>query len=151
MPKEGKARVLSEAEFKRLLIVAKDGQFAIRNSALVYCSFGLGLRVKEIASLTIADVADYNYQLLEEICLKRSMTKGEKQRYAYLANEKIRKALQAHLDTLQHVARDKPFFRPNVKVALRLIVCKNGSSHSMIRQELLEQVLILVDVLSLPA
>ncbi|HHD4620724.1 TPA: site-specific integrase, partial [Legionella pneumophila] len=72
MPKEGKARVLSEAEFKRLLIVAKDGQFAIRNSALVYCSFGLGLRVKEIASLTIADVADYNYQLTEEICLKRS-------------------------------------------------------------------------------
>lgn len=115
MPKEGKARVLSEPEFKRLLIVAKDGQFAIRNSALVYCSFGLGLRVKEIASLTIADVADYNYQLTEEICLKRSMTKGEKQRYAYLANEKIRKALQAHLDTLKHVARDKPLFQTQRK------------------------------------
>lgn len=64
MPREGKAKVLNEAEFKRLLIVARDGQFSIRNVALVYCSFGLGLRAKEISSLTIADVADYNYQLL---------------------------------------------------------------------------------------
>ncbi len=115
MPKEGKARVLNEQEFKRLLLVAKDGQFAIRNAALVYCSFGLGLRAKEIASLTVSDVADTNYHLLEEICLKRSMTKGDKQRYAYLANEKIRKALQVHLDTLKHLPQNKPLFQTQRK------------------------------------
>lgn len=46
MAKEGKARVLNENEFKRVLVMAKDSSFALRNVAIVYCSFGLGLRVK---------------------------------------------------------------------------------------------------------
>lgn len=56
MAREGKAKVLSEEEFKLLLLVAKEGKMGTRNLAIVYCSFGLGLRAKEIASLTIADV-----------------------------------------------------------------------------------------------
>ncbi|STX81344.1 Phage_integrase [Legionella busanensis] len=46
MPREGKAKVLTDAEFKKLLAVAKDSSLAIRNIALIYCSLGLGLRVK---------------------------------------------------------------------------------------------------------
>ncbi len=57
MAREGKAKVLSENEFKLVLLVAKEGTLGARNLALVYCSFGLGLRAKEIASLTIADAA----------------------------------------------------------------------------------------------
>lgn len=115
MPREGKARVLTETEFKRLLLVAKDGQFGVRNVALVYCSFGLGLRAKEIASLSIADVADANYELYDELCLKRAMTKGEKQRHAYLVNEKLRKALQDHLNQLKQLPRDKAIFQTQRK------------------------------------
>lgn len=115
MPREGKARVLTETEFKRLLLVAKEGQFGVRNVALVYCSFGLGLRAKEMASLTIADVADEHYQLYDELCLKRTMTKGEKQRHAYLVNQKLRKALQDHLNQLTQTPRQKPFFQTQRK------------------------------------
>ncbi|WP_131783690.1 tyrosine-type recombinase/integrase [Legionella gresilensis] len=113
MAREGKAKVLTDAEFRRLLAVAKDSTFSIRNVAIIYCSFGLGLRAKEIASLTIADVADSHYRLLDEICLKRSMTKGEKQRYAYLSNKKLRETLQTYLNHLKDngVARHKPFFQ----------------------------------------
>lgn len=111
MPREGKAKVLNDAELKRLLLVANHGQFAIRNVALVFCSFGLGLRAKEIASLTIEDVADHKNKLLDEICLKRSMTKGEKQRHVYLTHRKIREALQAHLDDLTSTPSDKPLFQ----------------------------------------
>ncbi|WP_419421307.1 tyrosine-type recombinase/integrase (plasmid) [Legionella sp. D16C41] len=113
MPKEGKAKVLTDTEFKRLLAIARDSSLACRNVALIYCSFGLGLRAKEIASLTIADVADNHYRLLDEICLKRSMTKGEKQRYAYLSNKKLREALQAHLNQLKtnNIACYKPLFQ----------------------------------------
>lgn len=111
MAREGKAKVLSEAEFTLLILVAKEGKFSVRNLALVYCSFGLGLRAKEIASLTIADVADFNYQLLDELCLKRSMIKGEKQRFAYLTHKKIREALQAHLNDLRGMSLDKAFFQ----------------------------------------
>ena len=62
---------------------------ANRNVAMVYCSFGLGLRAKEIASLCIADVANHQYQLVDEICLTRAMTKGDKQRVAYLTHKKM--------------------------------------------------------------
>ena len=78
MAREGKAKVLSEAEFKRLLIVSKNNPMAVRNLAMIFCSFGLGLRSKEIASLSIKDISDFNYKLLDEINLKRNMTKGEK-------------------------------------------------------------------------
>lgn len=87
MAKKGKAKILCEAEFKGILTAAKVGQFAARNVALLYCSFGLGMRVKEIASLTIGDIADEQYRLLKEVCLKRSLTKSKKQRYAYLTNK----------------------------------------------------------------
>ena len=115
MPREGKARVLNESEFKRMLIVAKNGAMANRNVAMVYCSFGLGLRAKEIASLCIADVANHQYQLVNEICLTRAMTKGEKQRVAYLTHKKMGEALQAHLNDLLHLSRDKPLFQTQRK------------------------------------
>ncbi|MDP3559759.1 MAG: hypothetical protein Q8R79_05385 [Legionellaceae bacterium] len=60
-----------------------------RDFCYFYCSFGLGLRAKEIASLKIADVTTPDYKLLDEVCLKRAMTKGEKQRYAYLTHKKV--------------------------------------------------------------
>ena len=115
MAREGKAKVLTEAEFKRLLLVAKNAQMPTRNVALVFCSFGLGLRAKEIASLKISDVTDSNYKLLDEICLTRSMTKGEKQRYAYLVNKKVREALEAHIKNLKGTNRDKPLFQTQRK------------------------------------
>lgn len=115
MAREGKAKVLTENEFKLLLLVAKEGKFALRNVALIYCSFGLGLRAKEIASLTIADVANTHYQLLDEISLKRSMTKGEKQRHVYLTHKKVRDILQAHLNELKDMPRHKPLFQTQRK------------------------------------
>ena len=89
MAREGKAKVLTEAEFKRLLIVAKNSPMSARNVAMIFCSFGLGLRSKEICSLSIKDIADSSFKLLDEINLKRNMTKGEKQRAVYLSNKKI--------------------------------------------------------------
>lgn len=107
MPKEGKSRVLSEAEFKRLLIIAKEGPFGLRNVAIVYCSFGLGLRVKEISSLKIADVFDSQFKVLDEINLKRRMTKGEKQRHVYITNPKLANALLLHIQDMRAKEKEK--------------------------------------------
>jgi integrase/recombinase XerD len=109
MAREGKAKVLNEAEFKRLLLVAKDGAFAQRNVAMIYCSFGLGLRVKEIAALSWGDLVDAHGNLLDELHLKRSMTKGEKQRQAYLTHDKMRKALDAYIKEF----KDNPYILPS--------------------------------------
>lgn len=115
MAREGKAKVLTENEFKLLLLVAKEGKFATRNLAIIYCSFGLGLRAKEIAALTIEDVANSQYQLLDEISLKRSMTKGDKQRHVYLTHKKIRDILQTHLNEMKDIPRHKPLFQTQRK------------------------------------
>lgn len=115
MAKEGKAKVLTPEEFKRLLIVANIGQFPERNLAIIYCSFSLGLRVKEIASLTIGDLADEKLKLLDEINLKRAMTKGEKQRHVYMSNKKVRAALQSYLDSLETPKPHHPLFQTQKK------------------------------------
>lgn len=101
MPREGKARVLSETEFKRVIKVAGADRHAARNVALLYVSFGLGLRVKEIGALSVADVLDGEGQLRAEVNLQRRMTKGHKQRHAYLSNPKVRQALQNYLEKRQ--------------------------------------------------
>ncbi len=115
MAKKGKAKILNEFEFNQLLIAAKIGSFPIRNIALVYCSFGLGLRAKEIASLSIKDVSDRQYRLLDEICLKRSMSGGKKQHYAYLTNKKVYAALTDHLKTMVGSELNKPLFQTQRK------------------------------------
>ena len=58
---------MTASEFKRLLVIAKNGKHAIRNVAMIYCAYGLGLRAKEIASLSIKDICDPKFQLLDEI------------------------------------------------------------------------------------
>lgn len=110
MAREGKAKVLSPEEFKRLLIVASNSSYGKRNRAIIYCSFGLGLRVKEIAALNIEDVVDSDHKLLDEISLKRNMTKGEKQRHVYLSNKKVRTALEAHINEIKQLPTSRPLF-----------------------------------------
>lgn len=115
MAKKGKAKILSEAEFKELLKIVQVGRFHARDAAILYCSFGLGLRVKEIAALTIADIADDQYRLRDEACLIRWTPKGNKQRYAYLTNKKIYDALTEHLKNIRGIGLKKPLFQTQRK------------------------------------
>lgn len=115
MAREGKARMLSDLEFKLLLAVATGGKFSHRNAAILYCSFGLGLRVQEIAGLKIEDIAYNNFKLKEEVCLRRAITKNRRQRYAYLSHEKVVHALQTHLDDLTKRPYDNFLFETQCK------------------------------------
>gem|GEM_PF-5728581 len=54
--REGQAKVLSEREFNRVVNAAKKMAHAKSNIALLYCSFGLGLRAKEMAALKVKHV-----------------------------------------------------------------------------------------------
>jgi len=97
MAKQGKAKVLNEKEFKRVIQHQKSASHGVRNIALLHFSFYLGLRVKEMACLRISDVVDINGELKDEIVLKREMTKGNQGRTVYLAHPKVRQALQGYL------------------------------------------------------
>lgn len=97
MPRQGKAAVLDKKTFERTLAVVEKSHNALRNVALLYTSFGLGLRAKEMASLRIGDVLGADGKLLYEVNLLRHMTKGEKQRIVYLHSKKVRTALENYL------------------------------------------------------
>ncbi|KVW05808.1 hypothetical protein WK91_34530 [Burkholderia cepacia] len=114
--REGQAKVLSESEFRRVVNVVKKEAHAKRNIALLYCSFGLGLRAKELASLRIRHVLNDDGKLMDEINLDGSMTKGGKQRHAYLTNPKVADAIRVYLDERREVEGilfnyDAPLFR----------------------------------------
>jgi integrase/recombinase XerD len=96
--RRGKARVPTEGELKRLLVVTKAGANARRNVALLAASYRLGLRAKEMASLVVEDVLGDDDKLREECQLSAAMTKGGKPRMAYLTNPSVRSALKDYLD-----------------------------------------------------
>lgn len=99
--REGQAKVLSERELSRVVNVVKKKAHAKRNAALLYCSFGLGLRAKEMATLKIKHVLGIDGKMLEEINLTGSMTKGSKQRHAYLTNPRVVNAIRDFIDDRQ--------------------------------------------------
>ncbi len=99
MAKQGKAKVLTDDEFKRLLRVAQSGQHANRNITILYFSFGLGLRAKELALLNLGDVFDCVQQKIYDQAFMNSLqVKGESARFLYLTNSKLRKALATYIE-----------------------------------------------------
>lgn len=107
---QGKSKVLTEQEFKRVLNVVRRLRHAKRNVAVLYISFGLGLRAKEMAALQIKHVLGRDGQLLDEINLTRDMTKGGKQRVAYVTNPQVRRAIREYID--ERVEKDGFIFNP---------------------------------------
>lgn len=107
MENKSKAKILSVAEFERLLAITRKGSFPVRNVAILYCSFGLGLKVKEISSLTIDDISDAQNRLREEVHFKRSTGNGVKIHRVYLTNKKVFNALMEHLEDMKDVARNR--------------------------------------------
>jgi len=76
MSREGKAKVLNESELKRVIIVLSTNKHAKRNTALLYFSFGLGLRAKEMSSLNVDDVLNPDHSMKDELNLLSAYTKN---------------------------------------------------------------------------
>lgn len=99
--REGKAKVLNESEIHRVERTLLKKPHAMRNTALLWCSFGLGLRAKELASLKVHHVLGADGELLEEVNLSAAMTKGAKQRTVYLTNPKLVEKIQGYITERQ--------------------------------------------------
>ena len=70
------AKVLSDAEMKRLLAVIADGRHGERNRLAVMLSHFAGLRVGEIAALKVGDVLDAEGRVVDQVQLNPAFTKG---------------------------------------------------------------------------
>ena len=111
MAREGKAKVLTEDEFTRVIKLQAASKYSARNIALLYCSFALGLRAKELAALRVGDVMNTATGILVDVIqLKSAYTKGSKQRDAYLSNKRLRKVISDYLKERKPHSFNEPLF-----------------------------------------
>jgi integrase/recombinase XerD len=94
MSKHGQAPYLT-ADVLDQAIAACDGIHALRDRAILMVSHYLGLRAKEIAALSLADLLDRDSQMKTRILLTR--TKGDIPREVYLVHAGTRKAIGDYL------------------------------------------------------
>ena len=113
MPRRrGKAKTLSKEDLNSLIAFQRGDRNGIRNICILWFSIGLGLRVAEIASITIGDVMNDEGKIRESFSLKG---KGDKYRTIYLVNKKVIEALNYYLDYRREQGEDlnpnQPLFK----------------------------------------
>lgn len=99
------AKLLTDAERKRLAAVIDSKRHATRNHTMVALSFYAGLRACEMAELLVSDVYDETGAVLDTIYLRAAQTKGDEGN-TVLVNKRLRQALQRYAVSYpQHVAQ----------------------------------------------
>ena len=91
------AKTLTQAEIDQVLTFISTRRFALRNRVMLLTSFWSGMRVGEIASLTVGDVVNTDGTVKAEVRLSAEQTKGRHPRTVYLP-EKLRVELQRYMD-----------------------------------------------------
>ena len=89
------AKLLTDAEFKRLTAVINSLRYPTRNHTIVALSFYAGLRACEIAALRVSDVFDKDVNVKDTIYLSASQTKGSDS-CTVLMNSKLQKQLSKY-------------------------------------------------------
>ena len=84
------AKLLTDAEFKRLTAVINSLRYPTRNHTIVALSFYAGLRACEIAALRVSDVFDKDVNVKDTIYLSASQTQGSDS-CTVLVNSKLQK------------------------------------------------------------
>jgi integrase/recombinase XerD len=101
------AKVLTEAELKRVYAICDSSRHALRNKLILQLSFGAGLRACEIAALRVGDVVSTDGAVVDAVVLQSSQTKGSQRQTVYLS-KRVRKAISAYLgETSQLTAHQR--------------------------------------------
>jgi len=90
------ARVLTEKELRKVLNYCNTQPHATRNRTMLLCTHMAGMRVGEVAALTVSDVLAMDGTVKEEIALSAQQTKGNKAR-TVLVPRKLRDELTSYL------------------------------------------------------
>jgi integrase/recombinase XerD len=93
------AKVINEAEMKRLLAVVDASRHAERNRVAIMLSYFGGFRVGEIAALKNEDVIDDNGEIRDQIYLKAEYTKGNHARTVFVS-KRLSKELKSFKKTI---------------------------------------------------
>jgi len=102
------AKVLNNAEIKRLKAVINDNRYAVRNMTLMLLGLNVGLRAKELASLKVSDVLTDDFKIRDMCVLAKEQTKRDEANRIFF-NKAIRKQLATYLndDAFKHLQHRK--------------------------------------------
>ena len=103
------AKTLTSAELDQVLHYISTRRFALRNRVLLLTGYWSGMRVGEIASLTISDVVNADGTIKAEIRLSAEQTKGRHPRTVFLP-EKLRAELAHFVEFRRPFEFDQPLF-----------------------------------------
>ena len=93
------AKVLNEQELKRVLAVVASRTHGPRNRLAIMLSHFAGMRVGEIAALTVGDIVDTQGDPRDRIYLKPSYTKGSFGRTIF-ANTRLQREITTYFQSL---------------------------------------------------
>lgn len=91
-----KAKVLTKDEVRRVLRIAETGSHGQRDKLALALSIMGGMRVGEIAALTLGDVRGLDGRAVDIIHLAKHQTKGHRSRRVFLSEE-LRKVINGYL------------------------------------------------------
>ena len=97
------ARVLTEKDLRKVLNFCNTQPHATRNRTMLLCTHMAGMRVGEVAALTVSDVLAMDGTVKEEIALSAQQTKGNKAR-TVLVPRKLRDELTSYLQQRYGIA-----------------------------------------------
>jgi integrase/recombinase XerD len=103
------AKTLTPAELDQVLDFIANRKFALRNRVMLLTGFWSGMRVGEIASLSVGDVMNKDGTVKAEVRLTADQTKGRQPRTVFLP-QKLRDELQAYLALRQPAIAEHPLF-----------------------------------------
>lgn len=137
-----KAKVLTKDEIRRVMRIADTGRNGLRDRVALSLSVLAGMRVGEIATLTIGDVRGLDGKSVDVINLSKHQTKGNRSRRVFVSDD-LRKLLTSYLATISQLDASRAFIRSsrtgghfsNVSLSLRfkaiyLAAGINTSSHA---------------------
>ena len=122
----GQASVLTDTEIRRVFRIIETTRHAKRNRLAFTLSIFAGLRVGEIAALTVGDVSTQNGEVRRQIKLGAHQTKGSKGRTVILS-ERVRREIGSFLKTQSVRHAEAPLIasqrnsRPFTNVTLSMV------------------------------
>lgn len=93
-----RAKTLHQGQFSRLIKVTQGtARYPERDVLVLMLGHHCGMRITEISRLTVADVMHASGKLRSEISMREAITKGCRQRCAYLVSKHAIQAVETYL------------------------------------------------------
>ena len=120
------AKILTKAEYKRVMDVIDAHRYAVRNRTMFALSFYAGLRACEIAGLKVGDVYSEDGTVRNTLYLESEQTKGSEQQQV-IVSKQLQKQLAVMLSSTAHT-QSRRLFHYFLAVRAEVLVHKQSST-----------------------